>query len=199
MEKRASGPVTRREFGKAMAAAGAALAVPAPGVFAAGSDTVRVAVVGLGERGTVDVSYCLRSAPGVELVAVADLFADKVEAGLAKLRAELPDKVKVPPGRVFLGFDAYRKVLALDDVSLVLLLTPPGFRPEMVAAAVEAGKHLFVEKPGAVDPVGVRSLVEASRRRPRRRACPSSWAPSSGTRPSTSSSSRGSGTARSGS
>jgi predicted dehydrogenase len=164
MEKRASGPVTRREFGKAMAAAGAALAVPAPGVFAAGSDTVRVAVVGLGERGTVDVSYCLRSAPGVELVAVADLFADKVEAGLAKLRAELPDKVKVPPGRVFLGFDAYRKVLALDDVSLVLLLTPPAFRPEMVAAAVDAGKHMFVEKPGAVDPVGVRALVEASRR-----------------------------------
>jgi predicted dehydrogenase len=140
------------------------LALPASGVFAAGSDTVRVAVVGAGERGTVDAAYLLKSAPGVELVAIADLFEDKVDASLERLRAEVPEQVKVPPRRVFLGFDAYERVLALDDVHLVMLLTPPGFRPEMVAAAVEAGKHLFVEKPGAVDPVGVRTLIEASRR-----------------------------------
>jgi predicted dehydrogenase len=161
--------VSRREFGKAVAAAGVGLAIPAPGVFAAGSDTVRVAIVGCGERGTVDALYCVRSAPGVEIVAVADLFPDKVDASLEKLRAEAPEKVRVPPERVFLGFDAYKKVLALDDVSLVLLLTPPGFRPEMVTAAVEAGKHLFVEKPGAVDPVGVRTLLAASRRAQERR------------------------------
>ena len=189
--------LSRREFGKAMAVAGVGLALPSPGVFAAGSDTVRVAVVGCGERGTSDAVYCLKSAPGVELVAIADLFPDKVDAALAKLREEVPDQVKVAPERIFLGFDAYQKVLALDDVHLVMLLTPPGFRPEMVAAAVDAGKHLFVEKPGAVDPVGVRSLIEASRQGRTRRACPSSWAPSSGTRPSTSSSSRGSGTVRS--
>lgn len=164
MADQAGGTVTRREFGKAAAAAGVGLALPASGVFAAGSDAVRVAVVGAGERGTVDAVYCLKSAPGVELVAIADLFQDKVDASLEKLRAEVPEQVKVTPERVFLGFDAYRKVLALDDVHLVLLLTPPGFRPEMVAAAVEAGKHLFVEKPGAVDPVGVRTLLEASRR-----------------------------------
>jgi predicted dehydrogenase len=157
-----SGTVSRREFGKAAAAAGVGLAIPAPGVFAAGSDTVRVAVVGCGDRGTADAVYCLKSAPGVELVAIADLFQDKVDAALEKLRAEAPDQVKVTPDRVFLGFDAFRKVLALDDVSLVMLLTPPGFRPEMVAAAVAAGKHLFVEKPGAVDPVGVRSLIDSS-------------------------------------
>jgi predicted dehydrogenase len=168
MAANAGGSLSRREFGKAVAAAGVGLAIPAPGVFAAGSDAVRVAVVGCGERGTTDAVYCLKSAPGVELVAVADLFQDKVDAALEKLRAEVPGQVKVPADRVFLGFDAYQKVLALDDVNLVMLLTPPGFRPEMVAAAVEAGKHLFVEKPGAVDPVGVRSLVEASRRAARK-------------------------------
>ena len=155
---------SRREFGKAMAVAGVGLVLPSPGVFAAGSDAVRVAVVGCGERGTSDAVYLLKSAPGVELVAIADLFQDKVDAALAKLRQEVPGQVKVPAERIFLGFDAYRKVLALDDVHLVMLLTPPGFRPEMVAAAVDAGKHLFVEKPGAVDPVGVRTLIEASGR-----------------------------------
>jgi len=164
MVANAGGPLSRREFGKAVAAAGVGLAIPTPGVFASGSDTIRVAVVGCGERGTADAVYCLKSAPGVELVGIADLFQDKVDSALEKLRAEVPSQVKVPPERIFLGFDAYEKVLALDDVKLVMLLTPPGFRPEMVAAGVAAGKHLFVEKPGAVDPVGVRSLIEASAR-----------------------------------
>jgi predicted dehydrogenase len=158
------GSVSRREFSKAAAVAGIGLAIQTPGVFAAGSDKVRVAMVGAGERGTVDAVYCLKSAAGVELVAIADLFQDRVDTALAKLKAEVPGSVQVPPGRVLLGFDAYKKVLALDDVDLVMLLTPPAFRPEMVAAAVDAGKHLFVEKPGAVDPVGVRALIEASER-----------------------------------
>jgi predicted dehydrogenase len=169
MAAKALGALSRREFGKTVAAAGVGLTLPAPGVFAAGSDVVRVAVVGCGERGTTDAVYCLKSAPGVELVAIADLFRDKVDAALEKLRAEVPSQVKVRPERVFLGFDAYQKVLALDDVDLVMLLTPPGFRPEMVAAAVEADKHLFVEKPGAVDPVGVRTLIEASTRAAQKR------------------------------
>lgn len=153
---------SRRDFNKVVAAAGVGLALPKSGVFAAGSDAVRVAMVGCGDRGTVDAAYCLQSAPGVELVAVADLFQDKVDASLEKLRADVPDRVKVKPDRIFLGFDAYEKVLALEDVDLVMLLTPPGFRPEMLAAAVEAGKHVFAEKPGAVDPVGVRTLLAAS-------------------------------------
>jgi predicted dehydrogenase len=164
MVANAVGSLSRREFGKTVAAAGVGLALPAPGVFASGADTVRVAVVGCGERGTTDAVYCLKSAPGVELVAIADLFQDKVDSALEKLRAEVPSQVKVRPERIFLGFDAYKEVLALDEVDLVMLLTPPGFRPEMVAAGVEAGKHLFVEKPGAVDPVGVRTLIEASAR-----------------------------------
>jgi len=164
MAARSGSPVSRREFNQTVTAAGVGLALPAPGVFAAGSDTLRVAAVGMGERGVVDVVNCLKSAPGVELVAIADLFKDKVDAGFEVLRREVPEKVKVSPERVFLGFDAYEKVLALGDVNLVMLLTPPGFRPAMVSAGVEAGKHLFVEKPGAVDPVGVRALIEASKR-----------------------------------
>jgi predicted dehydrogenase len=164
MSTRSGDSLSRREFNKTVVAASVGVALPASGVFAAGSDTIRVAMVGCGDRGTMDATYCLKSSPGVELVAVADLFQDRVDASLARLRQEVPDRVKVAPDRVFLGFDAYEKVLARDDVDLVMLLTPPGFRPEMVAAAVEAGKHLFVEKPGAVDPVGVRRLMEAAER-----------------------------------
>ncbi len=156
--------LTRREFNKTAAAAGMAFAFPTSGYFAYGSDRVRVAMVGCGERGTVDAVYCLKSAPGVELVAMADLFQDKVDSALEQLRKQAPDQVRVAPERIFLGFDAYKKILALDGVDLVMLLTPPGFRPQMVAAGVESGKHLFIEKPGAVDPMGVRSLIESSRR-----------------------------------
>ena len=87
MAANAGDSLSRREFGKAVAVAGVGLALPSPGVFAAGSDTVRVAVVGCGERGTGDAVYLLKSAPGVELVAIADLFQDKVDAALAKLQA----------------------------------------------------------------------------------------------------------------
>ncbi len=135
---------------------------PAAGFHASGSDRVRIAMIGCGHRGTQDAIYCLRSAPGIELYAVADLFRDKVDASLAELRREVPDKVNVAEERVFLGFDAYKKVLALSEVDIVLHLTPPGFRPDHVAEAVRAGKHLFVEKPGAVDPVGIRSLLESA-------------------------------------
>src|SRR5687768_4985205 len=97
MAANAGGSLSRREFGKSVAAAGVGLAVPAPGLFASGSDTVRVAVVGCGDRGTTDAVYCLKSAPGVELVAIADLFPDKVDGALEKLRAEVPRQVQVSP------------------------------------------------------------------------------------------------------
>jgi predicted dehydrogenase len=156
-------PISRREFGLTAAAAGVGLTIPSTGFFPAGSDTVRVAMVGCGDRGTFDAASCLKSSPGVELVAMADLFQDQVESAMARLQKEVPDRVKVAPERIYLGFDAYEKVLQLDEVNLVLLLTPPGFRPEMVSACVKSGKHVFAEKPGAVDPTGVRSLIETSR------------------------------------
>jgi len=96
----------------------------------------------------------------VEIVALADLFQDRIDWCLEKL-AELGDKVQVPPERRFVGFDAYQGVLACD-LELVILATPPGFRPRHLRAAVEAGKHVFMEKPVAVDPVGVRSVMVSS-------------------------------------
>ncbi len=152
--------VSRRSFIKSTAVATGAAA--APGVFAAGSDRVRVAMVGCGDRGTRDAISCLKSAPGVELHAMADMFQDKLDSSLNQLRREVPGAINVRPSRMFLGFDGYRKILALEKVDLVLFLTPPGFRPQHVADAVKAGKHMFVEKPGAVDPVGIRSLVASS-------------------------------------
>lgn len=157
-------PLTRRDFIKTTAAGAAAIAAPAHGVFAAGSDKVRVAMVGAGSRGTMDAAFLLNSSPGVELVAIADMFQDKVDASLKRLQKDAPEQTKVTPDRVCLGFDAYKKVLDMKDVDLVMLLTPPGFRPEMAAACVDAGKHMFLEKPGGVDPVGLRSLAETTKR-----------------------------------
>ncbi|MBN2127871.1 MAG: Gfo/Idh/MocA family oxidoreductase [Sedimentisphaerales bacterium] len=155
--------VSRRDLLRVGAAASAgAVLLPSGSVFAAGSDKMRVAMVGCGSRGTKDAIDCLKSDSGAELVAMADLFQDRLDGSLAHLRKQCPDKVKVTPETRFLGFDAYQKVMAMDDVDIVLLLTPPGFRPQMVRAAVEAGKHIFMEKPGAVDPVGIRSLMASA-------------------------------------
>ncbi len=95
---------------------------------------------------------------------MADMFQDQLDNSMKKIREEVldPKKIKVTPDTTYLGFDAYKKILAMKEVDLVLLATPPGFRPEMVRAAVEAGKHIFMEKPGAVDPVGIRSLLEST-------------------------------------
>jgi predicted dehydrogenase len=136
--------------------------MPSAKAFAGGSGKVRIAMVGCGSRGTGDALNCLAAEPGAELIAVADLFQDKVDSSLAQMSKRFPDRVKVTPETTFLGFDAYKKIMAMDEVDVVLLLTPPGFRPPTVRAAVEAGKHIFLEKPGAVDPVGIRSLMESA-------------------------------------
>ena len=156
--------VSRRDVLKACAAVSAgAILSPSNRIYAAGSDTMRVAMIGCGERGTKDVIDCLNSDNNVELVAMADLFQDRLDSSLAKLKKRCPDKVKVSSQTSFLGFDAYKKVFAMKEVDIVMLLTPPAFRPQMVKAALEANKHLFVEKPGAVDPVGVRSLLASAK------------------------------------
>ncbi|MCH8215603.1 MAG: Gfo/Idh/MocA family oxidoreductase [Planctomycetes bacterium] len=155
--------VSRRTFLKAGATASAAtLMGSAPKAFARGSDTMRIALIGCGSRGTDAAKNCLSSSSGVELVAMADMFPDRMNASLAALRKEFPQKIKVGPETRFFGFDAHQKVIALDNVDIVLLCTPPGFRPQMVRAAVEGGKHIFMEKPGAVDPTGVRSLMDSA-------------------------------------
>lgn len=155
--------LSRRNLIKASAAAGAtALLSPAERMFAAGSDKIRVGLIGCGGRGTYDTTNCLSCAENVELVAMGDIFADQINTCRNRLAQKLPDKVKVTDDTCFIGWDAYKKVLACD-VDLVILTQPPHFRPAQLRAAIEAGKHVFAEKPVAVDPVGVRSVLETAK------------------------------------
>ncbi len=161
-------PVSRRTFIHATAAAAAALAWPG-GVHVFGSDVIRVGVIGCGGRGTGAAGDCLRGAEGVELVALGDLAPDRLlqcRAELARLGAADPAiaaKLKLTDDRCFTGFDAYRQVLNAD-VDLVILASPPGYRPQHLAAAVDAGKHIFAEKPVAVDAAGIRSVLATCER-----------------------------------
>ena len=169
MEQNANSSINRRDFVKTAAAASVLAAFPPTfNVFAAGSDKIRVGVVGAGGRGTGAAIDCLKADPAVEIVALGDLVPDRVESSLARLTKEYPDRVKVPADHRFTGFDNHKGVCGLADVDLVILAAPPGFRPMHLAAAVEAGKHIFTEKPVAVDPVGIRkvlALAEAAKQK----------------------------------
>ena len=133
----------------------------ARGAHAAGSDTIRIALVGCGGGGTAAASQALSTKANVKLVAAADVFRDRMDGCLAYLGKTFKNRFDVPSERRFLGFDAYQK--AIDcGVDVVLLTTPPGFRPMMFEAAVAAGKHVFMEKPVAVDAPGVRKVLAAS-------------------------------------
>ncbi len=167
MNKKASeekGKVSRRNFIKASAAVGMAAVLPGrERIFAAGSDKMRVGLIGCGGQGTRDTISCLNSSPNVELVAMGDLFRDRLGESLRQLKKEeeVSKKVKVTRDTSFVGFDAYKKVIA-SDVDMVLVVTPPHFRPEHLKAAIEGGKHVFMEKPAAVDPAGIRSIIASS-------------------------------------
>ncbi|OHB75458.1 MAG: hypothetical protein A2Z25_06925 [Planctomycetes bacterium RBG_16_55_9] len=161
--KKETSDLSRRDFMKTSAALGAAMwALGASRIYAAGSDTIRIGLIGCGGRGTHDTGNCLNCAEGVELVAMGDLFADRLTSSLNRLKQQAGSKVKVTDERCFVGWDAYKKVLACDEVDLVVLTQPPHFRAMHLRAAVEAGKHVFMEKPVAVDPVGVRSVIASS-------------------------------------
>src|SRR5947207_6270816 len=154
------GGLSRRTFVKKTTAALAAAAL-IPGVaYAGGSDKIRVGMIGCGGRGSGAARDCLRADANIQIVAMGDLFKDRLEGArntLTKLSAE---KFNVADDHCFVGFDAYQKVLACD-IDLVILATAPGFRPGHIRAAIEAGKHIFAEKPVATDPVGVRSVIES--------------------------------------
>jgi predicted dehydrogenase len=157
-----NGSVTRRDFFRTAAAVSVAASMPDFGVFAAGSDVIKVGVIGCGGRGTGAAIDCLKADPGVEIVALGDLVPDRVASSLERLNKEFASRVKVPADRQFAGFDNYKKVCAVPDVNLVILASPPGFRPIHLQAAVDAGKHIFTEKPVAVDPVGIRAVIATS-------------------------------------
>jgi myo-inositol 2-dehydrogenase/D-chiro-inositol 1-dehydrogenase len=147
----------RRQFLLAAAAA-------APAFLKAqqATNAIKVGLVGAGGRGSGAALQALRADDYAELTAVADLDVNIIDASLERLRKAVGDKVKVENTRKFTGLDGYAKLLA-SDVDVVILATPPGFRPQHYRAAVEANKHLFVEKPIAVDAPGVRSVLETTK------------------------------------
>jgi predicted dehydrogenase len=163
--------VSRREFlkGSAAVSAAAALAGLAPGgVFAAGSDRIRVGLVGCGGRGNGALGNCLEAAKivghPVQVWAVGDLFEDRASTTFNGLKARAqkePETFAITQERVFTGFDNYQKVLA-SGVDLVLLATPPGFRAVQFPAVIKAGKHVFMEKPVCVDPWGYHQVCQAA-------------------------------------
>ncbi|MGE0609931.1 MAG: Gfo/Idh/MocA family protein, partial [Pirellulales bacterium] len=142
-----------------MLAGGLSLSRSAHGAGA--DDTIKVGLVGCGGRGTGAASQALHTQGPVKLVAMADSFADRLRQSLDGLRQDpdIKDKIDVPAERQFVGFDAYKQLIA-SDVDVVLLCTPPHFRPAHLKAAVEANKHIFCEKPVAVDAPGVRSVLQ---------------------------------------
>ena len=158
---------SRREFlrSSSHAAIGGILAshigFPAVVSSANGNDTLRVALIGCGGRGTGAAAQALRADGNVQLTAMGDLFQDRLESSLENLRKQLPGQVKVTGDRCFLGFDAYHKVID-SGVDVVLLTTPPAFRAQHLKAAIESGKHAFIEITAAIDAPGVRSVLQSA-------------------------------------
>lgn len=148
---------SRRNFLKTTGVA--ALGAMSANVHAGGSDVIRVGLIGCGGRGTGAASQAMRADRNVKLVALGDAFQDRLETCLGTLQKDdaIAGKIDVRGEAKFVGFDAYRHVIAASDV--VLLCTPPHFRPMHLAAAIEANKHVFAEKPVAVDAPGVRSVL----------------------------------------
>ncbi|QDT11114.1 Gfo/Idh/MocA family protein [Planctomycetes bacterium K23_9] len=126
-------------------------------------DDIRIGLIGCGGRGTGATLNALQADPGIRLVAMADAVEGRLSGCLQTLRrkGDFADRVDVADDMRFTGLDAYKQLLA-TDVDVVLLATPPGFRPLHLQAAIDAGKHVFAEKPAAVDPAGVRSVLQST-------------------------------------
>jgi len=160
---------SRRDFLKSTstaAAAGAlASAVSFPTILRAqnAGDKLKLGWIGCGGRGTGAANQALKADSNVELWAVGEVFRDKIDSGLESLSAQFkdnPEKINVSEERKFVGLDAYQRVID-SGVDVVILTTSPGFRPLHIKAAVDAGKHVFAEKPMAVDGPGLRSVMES--------------------------------------
>ncbi len=165
---------SRRDFVKQTSIlAGGLMAAPLMGqanFFSGSDDAIKVALIGCGGRGTGAAMQALLSKQNVKIVAMADAFADRLESCYKTLSAEdlsdwgvtgnMKAKVEVPAERRFVGFDGYLKAIPLADV--VILTTPPGFRPIHFEEAVKQGKHVFMEKPVATDPAGVTRVLQAA-------------------------------------
>lgn len=161
----------RRFLATAAAAAGGTLldrAAAAP-FHARSSDAIRVGVVGCGGRGTGAALDCLAASEATRIVALADAFEDRLRTCQAQLEGS-GERAKVEASRCYKGLGAYRELMA-SGVDLVILATPPGFRPLHFAEAVDRGLHVFLEKPVAVDPAGVRRVLTAAEEASRKKLC----------------------------
>ncbi|MDN3689911.1 Gfo/Idh/MocA family protein [Cyclobacterium jeungdonense] len=131
--------------------------------FAARREPLKVGLIGCGGRGTGAAAQALKADKDAELTCMADIFSDYLEESYQSLKKINPEQVKVSDAQKFVGFDAYQKVLDAG-VDVVILTTPPAFRPAHFKAAVDAGKHVFCEKPVAVDAPGVRSVLASAKK-----------------------------------
>ncbi|PRD56328.1 Gfo/Idh/MocA family oxidoreductase [Sphingobacterium gobiense] len=153
----------RRDFikaGSALTGAAVLSSTPVSSVFAAGSDVIKIALIGCGGRGTGATFDAFASGQNIKLVAMADAFQDNLASTYNTLKEKFGEKIDVPDSRKYVGFDAYKE--AIKDADVVLLTTPPGFRPIHFEEAVKAGKHVFMEKPVAVDIPGIRKVLAAA-------------------------------------
>lgn len=168
----------RREFlsGSAATIAAATALGIASRSYAAGSASVKLGLIGCGGRGTGAAAQALTADPNAKLVAMGDVFSDALDNSYNRLRdaktkgddkRALQKQIEVDPEHRFVGLDSYKQVLE-SDIDAVLLATPPHFRPMHIKAAVEANKHIFAEKPVAVDAPGVRSVLESTEEARRR-------------------------------
>ena len=158
---------SRRDFLKSSTAAVAGASLVGSlsidrSAHAAGSDVIKIALIGAGSRGSGAVIQQMNADKNVKLVAIADAFEHRASATLKKIEKQFPGQVDVPKDRIFLGLKGFKDAIA-TDADLVTIATPPGFRPMHYKAAVEAGKQIFMEKPCCVDAEGYRSLIESSK------------------------------------
>src|ERR1700757_725777 len=158
--------VSRRSFLTSSVAGTAAFQIVKPElVRGAGNEKLKAGLVGCGGRGTQAIQNILMGTDNVEIVALGDVFEDRLEDCLRKskaLKPELADRVKVDPDHHFVGFDSYKKVI--ESVDIVMLATYPAYRPMHFEAAVEAKKHIFCEKPFGTDPVNLRRFMAAAKK-----------------------------------
>ncbi|MCH9657014.1 MAG: Gfo/Idh/MocA family oxidoreductase [Planctomycetes bacterium] len=155
-------PVSRRTFLREASTATAAGLAAAPAVWADGGnniDILRVGLIGCGSRGSGAAVNAMQADPNTQLVAMADMFEDKLNSSAERIKKSIGKQYAVDQSHKFVGFDAFEKLLS-TNVDVVLLATPPHFRPAHLKKAIEAGKHVFAEKPVAVDAPGVRSVLE---------------------------------------
>lgn len=161
------GDLSRRHFlkksslmaGTAIAAANLPFVVSS---HAAGDLPIKVGIIGCGGRGSGAGRQVVSAAPGVEIVAIGDIFPESIDKAKKNFKETK---------HFFHGFDAYKKVLEIPEINYVILATPPGFRPMHFTAAVEAGKHIFAEKPVGVDPAGVKAVMAAGEKATAKKLC----------------------------